>query len=85
MKKCVKNLDELTEYQKKHARDQYIWLRSCEDEIPEEEYLKENFNYNGSLMDMHDDKVLVKELDEILECKSIEIDTEDEFYIYVDL
>ena len=29
--------------------------------------------------------VFVKELDEILACIEIEIDTEDEFYIYVDL
>lgn len=85
MKKWIENLDELTEYQRKQARDQYINLRSQEDEINEEEYLKENFNYNGSLLDMHNDKVLVKELDDILECHGIEIDTEDEFYIYVDL
>lgn len=85
MKKWVKNLDELTEYQREHARDQYIWLRSCEDEIPEEEYLKKEFNYNGSLMDMHNNQDVIEEIDEILESKEIEIDTEDEFYIYVEL
>ena len=85
MKKWIKNIDELTEYQRKHAREQYIWLRSCEDEISEEEYLKKEFDYDGFLIDMHNDENIVKEIDEILECKKIEIDTEDEFYIYVDL
>lgn len=75
MRKWIKNLNELTEYQRQHAREQYVWLRSCEDEITEEEYLERNFN----------GKDVEKELDEILECKSIEVDTEDEFYIYVDL
>ena len=75
MFKIIDNFDELTKWQKCHARDQYIYLRSWEEGITEEEYLKENYNYNGYLIDLHKDKELVRELDEILECHSIEIDT----------
>ena len=51
----------------------------------EEKYLRKNFKYKGCLGDMHEDKNLVKKLDELLDCCNIEIDTDDEYHIYVDL
>ena len=62
MKKWIESLDELTEYQREHARDQYVYLRSCEEEISEEKYLRKNFKYKGCLGDMHEDKNLVKKV-----------------------
>ena len=78
MKEWINNFDELTDYQKQHAKDQYVWLRSWEEQISEEEYI-------NNLMNESEYENIDEELDEILRCKEIEIDTEDEFYIYVDL
>ena len=78
MKKWIDDFDELTDYQKQHARDQYVWLRSCEEQISEEEYI-------DNLMNESEYESIDEELDEILKGKKIEIDTDDEYHIYVDL
>ena len=85
MKNWINTFGELTELQKVHARGQYIWLRSCEEETTEEEYLKEKFNCDVNLMYLQDNKDVLDFLDEMLKSMNIEIDTEDENYIYVNL
>lgn len=75
------NWEDLTEAQKEHATDQYIYMRACEEELTEEEYVFDILGKHIPISDMAENK----ECQELASYYSYEIDTEDEDFLYVNL
>lgn len=75
------NWEELTEYQKEAATEQFVELEAHQSECSISEAAKILIGYEVPESEICNNK----ELQELTSSRRIEIDTENEHYVYVDL